>query len=527
MRAMMPLPRLTIWRSLLFAFGLTMSLGALPANAASSITVTTTNDELNRDGDCSLREAIQAVNSSTTVDKCRATEGTNRILLRAGTYTLRLAGPPATDGYVSEDDNATGDLDIKHDLQIGRTNTGDVTINGNGLDRVFDVLSGVNAEIADVTITGGQVYFAPGGGIRNSGNLKLEDCTITGNVGSSSEDEKQGGGGIANTGTLHMQRCVISNNTTSTGISAELSGYGGGIWNGPTGTVTLMNVGIRDNVIASGGSLGRAFGGGVANFGVMKITRSVIRGNTANAAEQSPGFGGGIYNGTTGTLTMLSDTVSGNTARYTGGEEDDIGGEGGGIYTEGTAFLSNTTVSGNRASNNTDPASEAVGAYGGGIFNEGPLTLANATISNNDADHGISSPSTGGGIYNQGAGTIVVRNSIIAGNRADVGVDCASTLLSEGYNLIQDVAGCTISGTTTGNLLGVDPLLAPLAANGGQVLSQALLPDSPAIDAANPALPDSGGSTCEPRDIVGTTRPKDGNGDGVAQCDMGAFERRP
>jgi len=49
-------------------------LPAHPARAAA-ITVTTTADELNTDGDCSLREAVAAANDDIGVDACTPGSG--------------------------------------------------------------------------------------------------------------------------------------------------------------------------------------------------------------------------------------------------------------------------------------------------------------------------------------------------------------------------------------------------------------------------------------------------------------------
>jgi CSLREA domain-containing protein len=105
--------------------------GGGPAHAAT-ITVNTTNDELNSDGDCSLREAIQAANTDATVDACTTGSGADTITLPAGTYTLSLAG-------ASEDANATGDLDITSVITIDGADAASTTIDGGGLDRVLDV----------------------------------------------------------------------------------------------------------------------------------------------------------------------------------------------------------------------------------------------------------------------------------------------------------------------------------------------------------------------------------------------------
>lgn len=98
-----------VWLALVLALMWGLFLLLLPtaqaAQGATEITVTTTDDELNHDGDCSLREAIQAANTDLAVDACPAGNGHDTIMLPAGTYTHTLAG--------FEDENLAGDLDIK------------------------------------------------------------------------------------------------------------------------------------------------------------------------------------------------------------------------------------------------------------------------------------------------------------------------------------------------------------------------------------------------------------------------------
>jgi hypothetical protein len=89
-------------------------------------------------------------------------------------------------------------------------------------------------------------------------------------------------------------------------------------------------------------------------------------------------------------------------------------------------------------------------------------------------------------------------------------------VVSQGYNL-ESTATCGLTGQ--GDLSGVDPILGPLAANGGATHTHSLPPGSPAIDAGSP-----GGGGCEGVDQRNTPRPTDGNGDGTARCDIGAFE---
>ena len=81
-------------------------------SAAGIVVVNETADELNADNDCSLREAIESVNTGAAVDNCAAPGAAPfTISVPAGTYTLSLAG-------ANEDGNQTGDLDILEDVSI-------------------------------------------------------------------------------------------------------------------------------------------------------------------------------------------------------------------------------------------------------------------------------------------------------------------------------------------------------------------------------------------------------------------------
>ncbi len=290
------------------------------------------------------------------------------------------------------------------------------------------------------------------------------------------------GGGIRHSArALIVSDCVINNNTAG--------GSGGGLF-----TVAFKSMTISDCVI-SNNSAG-FYGGGISNFtfATLVLTNSTLSGNTAAT-------GGGLMNSFMSNATLTGSTISDNTAQFGGGI--------GTLFGSGVVTLRNSTVSGNRAS-----------VSGGGINVSANdiVNLRNVTVTANRA----TALADGGGIA--GSGTVNLRNSVIAGN-IDTGgeaPDCSGTLFSQGYNLLGDNTACTFTATTgdqVGDALGpIDPLLGPLADNGGTTRTHILVPGSPLLNAANAALPGSGGSACEGNDQRGTNRLL-----GVP-CDIGAVE---
>ncbi len=218
--------------------------------------------------------------------------------------------------------------------------------------------------------------------------------------------------------------------------------------------------------------------------------------NSTVSGNTATEFGGGIRN-TGGTLELINTTVSGNSVANNAG-----GGSGAGILNDGGGILrlTNTTVSGNTAANNA-----------GGIYNilGATVELANTTVSSNTAANNA------GGIYNDTGGTLRLANTVVARNTATTNPDTRGTFNSQGNNLIGNTTGAT--GFVASDLKNVNPLLGPLRNNGGLTNTHALLPGSPAVDAGSNA-------TCPFADQRGVLR-KDGDENGTVICDIGAFER--
>ncbi len=264
-------------------------------------------------------------------------------------------------------------------------------------------------------------------------------------------------------------------------------------------------------------------GGGLYNLGRTKLEWVTL---TQNVSGDD---GGAIRNAAR--RESVSSTIRYNTPRGGGG-----GGTGGGLYNvpvggDGATQISGTAFFGNRSAD-----------HGGAIFNSSKLSVVNSTFSGNIAVHNggaIRNVATarfnnvtffanhggegGGNLSN--IGTLTLSNSIVAGGVAPVSPDCEEIILSEGYNLVQNRANCTIDGSETGLLTGVDPMLSALQdMDGGINRMHRPATKSVVVDGGNPAPPGSGGNACEAVDQRGATRPLDGNHDSVAGCDMGAAE---
>ncbi|MGV9454864.1 choice-of-anchor Q domain-containing protein [Streptomyces sp. NPDC003635] len=244
-------------------------------------------------------------------------------------------------------------------------------------------------------------------------------------------------------------------------------------------------------------------GGGIANGRHLTLRRVTVTGNSA-------GYGGGIFNVPDSHLDLVDSTVSRNAA-----------GEAGGIRFDDTGTVTNSTIADNRV---VDPGDRpgSLGGYGGGIDIRGlgTVQILNSTITGNSSSDG------GGGINIAPAyldslpgpvdlplGRMTLRNTVVADNTVDgAAADCDkafATIVSLGHNIDAD-GSCHL--TAAGDLPSRDPLLGPLADHGGPTDTMALLPGSPALDAAD---------DCPGTDQRGVARPQ-----GPA-CDIGAYERTP
>lgn len=235
---------------------------------------------------------------------------------------------------------------------------------------------------------------------------------------------------------------------------------------------------------------------------------------TGNAVASGSAYGGGIINASGATLALSRVTVSGNAGTGTGGVS---GAAGGGIFNEGTLTAVNSTIS-----DNTSSGSGSSTVSGGGLYNNGSATLTNVTIASNTVTATGSGAGFGGNIITVGVGaSTTLKNTLVAYGTAGSGSNCfagsgGATVVTQGGNLETTMPSqCGLSGPPAGSdVIGADPLLGPLANNGGQTDTRALGVGSPAIDAVPAA-------NCPPPadDQRQVARPQG------PLCDIGAYER--
>ena len=279
------------------------------------------------------------------------------------------------------------------------------------------------------------------------------------------------------------------------------------------GDYGVFSAGSGHEVAFSGLTMsnGRAadFGGGLVSFSRTSLAQVALTGNYA-------GTNGGGLDVIFADATVKDSTFSGNSA----------GSSGGGIAFEvlgqNTLRLTSATISGNDAPSGGGGLEE-FSQYGG----LGRVEIVNSTIAGNTAP-------SGGGIeaYSQGDGgsieSITLRNSIVANNTlpnlsaSGNCAGCIAGIVSLGYNLTDDTTMQFLDQPT--DWIDTDPLLRPLADNGGPTKTHALKPGSPALDSGN----GSGSFTDQrgferPYDQPGVTNISDGSDIGALEQDDSLF----
>jgi fibronectin-binding autotransporter adhesin len=363
-----------------------------------------------------------------------------------GTFTFTVNAIDSAGHVASRDYSLTIATHVTGPLVV--TNTSNVsTVTGSLPWAVAQADDDVSGTAVLIEFAGGSGQaFATAQTISLSGTLDLSNTTTGESItidGPAAGLTIQGGGS-----TSSFSAITVAAGTTVTlqGLTASngwVSSSGGGIDN--EGTLTLSNDTISGNSAV-------AFGGGIydATGASLTLINSTVADNTVTGTADNEGYGAGLFGW--GTMTVSDDTFNNNTASYVGG----------GIYCAGVTTVSNSTFTANSAE------------FGGGLGNQNTLAVGNSTISGNAAISG----GDGGGLAN--LGNLILQNSIVSGNTASTDPDLYGSITTdEGYNLL----GTALQGETsgTGDKFSNAPDLAALASNGGPTKTMALLAGSPAI----------------------------------------------
>ena len=328
-----PAPVLRIWAGWMAL--VLLALGLAGPAAAEVIRVTSLADDTVVDGQVTLREAILAANSDSSVDGSPSGNGADQIVFVMEAAVIRLAGMqlPTIQSPIA----ITGP---GAPLQL--------TIDAEHRSRIFQVSSGGTLALSRMTLRHGDAGEQDGGAILNEGSLTLSACVLEANA------TQFDGGAIHNTGTLSISASRLSNNAglngaalynsgsleltttiladNATGGYGGMMGGGGALLNGRNGRARVSHSTFLRNLAANGGAIvntqsssltltnctvtqNRTInrGGGLSNYASsMQVIHSTIASNVADICDGGRGAGGGIAS-SSGPLSLLNTIVAGNS----------------------------------------------------------------------------------------------------------------------------------------------------------------------------------------------------------------------
>ena len=339
-------------------------LGFSSSSVAATYTVTKIADTNGTCtvGDCSLREAISAANSTTDLDVIDFVSGING-------QTIAIASS------VNDDTNAAGDFDITNPVQIVGNGSANTLISGALLNRIFHVTNSSAVTIEGVTLSNGKIT-ANGGCIYATSAITIKDSIISACTATTNE-----GGGVWSNGLITIDNTQFLANTAGTNggaISAiGLTGINGSTF---TDNYTKYNGGAIYNQNAD-----------VNLDGSLSFTNN-------DTDELSNHRGGAIWSNQDVTLNATSGSAT---------FDDNRSWEGGAVYLSSSYIFTasgGVNLTANRSMTN-----------GGAIYAKNITITGGATFTNNYTRH------NGGVIFNA-SGAITLDGGVnFTGNTTDNG----------------------------------------------------------------------------------------------------------
>ncbi len=469
------------------------------------ITVTSPLDTVANDSQVTLREAILAAETDTSVDGSAAGSGADTIV-----FDPALAGKIITLTTAGSDSAGPSAFAISSNITIaGFTGPNGVTLAGLGADsnlRAFYVSPTGSLTLQNLTLQnfrhrGGDGNIG-GGAAGMGGAVFVHGGSLTVDSSSFVANTAQGGTGQGGQGHHGGGGLGGFNDLVGGGIDGTSRFDGGGPNRGSGGAgqggTTTFDGGSPDGGFGGGGGGGwNGFVGGAGGFGGGGGGGSGFKSFTAGGPG---GFGGGGGGG--GSLEGTSLTsFDGGSPRPTGAGGYLVGGPavpggfgggasgnayggggaglGGAIFaTDGTVTIVNSTFVDNRSIGGAG-ANPGQGLGGAVFVRNGTLDVTFATLTGNTAADGggavfaVSDADSGTG-FSAGTATVSIRNSILAEN---TGTDLGTTAIN---------GAAAPSVTQSSNLIGGNPLLGPLGRYGGPTPVRPPLAGSPALGTATP-----------------------------------------
>lgn len=490
-------------REIILSAGLLMAL-ASSAHAAS-ILVNTADDELNDDGDCSLREAVHSANTNPVsgVDACNSGDA------GADTITIMVNGTI----------QITSQIEVTEALSIQGLGMDATVLSGNFQTRHFLVNMPDDSNhfsISGLTLRDGRASTVPpgsginGGGsiavVERTGELIIDSVRFTGNRTIATPLPSLGGAILVSLET----GVTASIEVRDSNFDRNWSEAGGGALHAraePGSTIDALTIArTRFELNQTEGS-GGAIDAGIAQF---SITDSVFENNVASSDDCCNRGGALDLRPPSGSLNIIERTsFIENVASSSGGALD---------LDDGTTLIRNATFYGNQSAEGLGQALQlSTGASAAVFF---------STFQDNGESRIDDSA-----IWVCGSCSLDLLHSIVWASwspTTDCQVFSGSSFTSHGFNI--DSSGtCTTENT---DLPQTDPELLPLGDYGGSTPGLSLptllpAPESPAVDGgAGPTCPGPLGGSTEV-DQRGRPRPASPSARGGTPCDIGAIEYQP
>ena len=473
---------------------------------------------------CLLCGAAQA---TTFIVDSTADDGSSGTLRWAIAQHNANPSSPNTIDFAASLANSTITLDLAGNGELPEVTDGSLVINGsNAAGLIVDAGGGgrvfkISGTVELFTLSSFEVRngFGQGGGgclraVSMSTNINVEEMIFRGCEIKAVSTTAFGGAILADflsapdPGILSISESQFIDNRV---FGSQNSIYGGAVYAENGGSLGISDTRFQGNSSDNTGSAS-PLGGAVYVRGTpLNIARSLFIENDATT-----GSGGAVaYRGRDPDTARISSTFFGSNRC------DGVGA----AYWQGNISTNEQPVI--IMTNNTLVGNETANSTGGAVF----LRDADATLRNNTFNANRNTANFAGAAHlaykPDGVTLSAVSNNAFGPSENGPACDTVNnnplvTPIVAAYNLLPD-SSCGFDGT--GDIVDGAVGFLPVGDYGGPTPTQPPLLGNPAVDGGNPAAPDNlDSAACREQDARGTTRPGDGDGDGTARCDIGAFE---